>query len=472
MFFRYGRRIRPEDAHFLLRKIGILFLLFGIVIVGAFEWPVFATQEPFWDQVSVLGKRLFSVRGLFYGMLAAGGTAGVCFVTYRFFPMVYRKMRHRQLLAQMLLENGWYYTRKKRSWLDEVLESVFGVRADLKEEISFPKIYYRMQKDVIVITCSLSMGKFQDVFLELEKRLETGLFAELFEKNFFEGYVSYHLLYNLETQRLPIQRVGMTDRGLRLMQSVYWDFEKLPHMLLIGGTGGGKTFFLFSLVKCLLDAKAELVILDPKNADLADLSVVLPHVYSDVDSICDAISVFYQEMCDRQIRMKQIPNYETGHSYSYYGFAPKFLIFDEYVAFFDMLERNLFNEVMTLIRKIIMLGRQAGFFLIVSCQRPDSKYFSDGIRDQFHFRVALGRVSEYGYTMIFGDTNKKFMAKNKVGRGYVDCGDGVISEFYTPLIPKGYDFLKEIGESYACSQSSFEGRVWEREEAEKAEDDA
>ena len=30
------------------------------------------------------------------------------------------------------------------------------------------------------------------------------------------------------------------------------------------------------------------------------------------------------------------------------------------------------------------------------------------------------------------------------GRGYVDTGGSVISEFYTPLVPKGYDFLKEI----------------------------
>lgn len=30
------------------------------------------------------------------------------------------------------------------------------------------------------------------------------------------------------------------------------------------------------------------------------------------------------------------------------------------------------------------------------------------------------------------------------GRGYVDTGGSVISEFYTPLVPKGYDFLESI----------------------------
>ena len=59
-----------------------------------------------------------------------------------------------------------------------------------------------------------------------------------------------------------------------------------------------------------------------------------------------------------------------------------------------------------------MLGRQAGYFLIVACQRPDAKYFSDGIRDNFNFRVGLGRISELGYGMLFGsDVKKQFFQK-------------------------------------------------------------
>ena len=36
----------------------------------------------------------------------------------------------------------------------------------------------------------------------------------------------------------------------------------------------------------------------------------------------------------------------------------------------------------------------------------DAKYLGDGIRDQFNFRVALGRMSEMGYGMMFGETTK------------------------------------------------------------------
>ena len=74
-------------------------------------------------------------------------------------------------------------------------------------------------------------------------------------------------------------------------------------------------------------------------------------------------------------------------------------------------------------------------------------YFGDGIRDNFNFRVALGRMSELGYGMLFGsDVKKQFFQKRIKGRGYCDVGTSVISEFYTPLVPKGYDFLGMIGE--------------------------
>lgn len=95
------------------------------------------------------------------------------------------------------------------------------------------------------------------------------------------------------------------------------------------------------------------------------------------------------------------------------------------------------------LKKIVMLGRQAGYFLIVACQRPDAKYFSDGIRDNFNFRVGLGRISELGYGMLFGsDVKKQFFQKRIKGRGYCDVGTSVISEFYTPLVPKGHDFYR------------------------------
>lgn len=46
------------------------------------------------------------------------------------------------------------------------------------------------------------------------------------------------------------------------------------------------------------------------------------------------------------------------------------------------------------------------------------------------------------------ETNKDFFQKRIRGRGYVDSGNSVISEFYTPLVPKGHDFIETMKEFY------------------------
>ena len=69
--------------------------------------------------------------------------------------------------------------------------------------------------------------------------------------------------------------------------------------------------------------------------------------------------------------------------------------------------------------------------------------------------MGLGRISELGYGMLFGsDVKKQFFQKRIKGRGYCDMGTSVISEFYTPLVPKGHDFFKD----YRFSCTSKAGR--------------
>ena len=110
----------------------------------------------------------------------------------------------------------------------------------------------------------------------------------------------------------------------------------------------------------------------------------------------------------------------------------------------EMLGTKENTAVMNKLKQIVMLGRQAGFFLILACQRPDAKYLGDGIRDQFNFRVALGRMSDGLWHDFGSDVQKDFFLKRIKGRGYVDVGTSVISEFYTPLVPKGYDFWRKL----------------------------
>ncbi|WP_270614698.1 FtsK/SpoIIIE domain-containing protein, partial [Blautia massiliensis (ex Durand et al. 2017)] len=200
--------------------------------------------------------------------------------------------------------------------------------------------------------------KYQDQLLRLEDKLESGLYCELTDKTLHDGYIEYTLLYDMIANRITIDEVRAENGCLRLMKNLVWEYDALPHALIAGGTGGGKTYFLLTLIEALLHTDAVLYILDPKNADLADLGTVMGNVYHTKEEMID---------CEH-------PNYKTGENYAYLGLPPCFLIFDEYVAFFEMLGTKESVSLLSQLKKIVMLGRQAGYFLIVACQRPDAKY--------------------------------------------------------------------------------------------------
>lgn len=364
------------------------------------------------------------------------------YLYYRYRVDSIKQLQHRQKLARMVLQNGWYEAEQFQD--DGFFKDLPSSKT--KEKIShFPKLYYYLKDGLIHINVEITMGKYQDQLLQLEKKLETGLFCELVDKELKESYIEYTLLYDTIASRITIDEVIAKDGRLKLMDNVYWAYDSLPHMLIAGGTGGGKTYFILTLIEALLHTDSKLYILDPKNADLADLETVMDNVYYRKDDMIACIECFYEDMLARSEKMKHHPNYKTGENYAYLGLPAHFLIFDEYVAFMDMLGKESV-KVIDKLKQIVMLGRQAGFFLVLACQRPDAKYLGDGIRDQFNFRIALGRMSELGYGMMFGsDVQKQFFLKPIKGRGYVDTGTSVISEFYTPLVPKKYDFLKQIG---------------------------
>ena len=444
-FNKRGNRIRASDKSLVFRfSFGSLLLLFFAVVMLLNLKSILTTD---WKSVSFLQDGNVHLVVTPYRIVTIVVAALVCVLAALFYRRFQydrvKQLFHRQKLARMLLENGWYESESTQD---------SGFFKDLpattkKEKITyFPKVYYRMEHGLLYIRTEITLGKYQDQLLRLEDKLESGLYCELTDKTLHDGYIEYTLLYDMIANRITIDEVRAENGCLRLMKNLVWEYDALPHALIAGGTGGGKTYFLLTLIEALLHTNAVLYILDPKNSDLADLGTVMPNVYHTKEEMIDCVNAFYEGMVRRSEEMKRHPNYKTGENYAYLGLPPCFLIFDEYVAFFEMLGTKESVGLLSQLKKIVMLGRQAGYFLIVACQRPDAKYFSDGIRDNFNFRVGLGRISELGYGMLFGsDVKKQFFQKRIKGRGYCDVGTSVISEFYTPLVPKGHDFLQEIG---------------------------
>lgn len=273
--FKYkGNRIRASDQHLVYRFcMSALILLFLCIVVLLNLKQIVHTD---WENFN-LSKMEFSLSSYNFItiLIAAGVCALVAFLYVRFCYDSFKKMVHRQKLARMILENKWYEAEqtKQNGFFTDLPSSS-------KEKIVwFPKIYYQMKDGLLHIQCEISMGKYQEQLLNLEDKLESGLYCEMTDKVLHDGYIEYTLLYDMVANRISIEEVKAEHGGLKLMKNLIWEYDALPHALIAGGTGGGKTYFLLTIIETLLQTNAVLFILDPKNADLADLGTVMKNVY-------------------------------------------------------------------------------------------------------------------------------------------------------------------------------------------------
>lgn len=97
---------------------------------------------------------------------------------------------------------------------------------------------------------------------------------------------------------------------MKLSEGVYWDFVHDPHLLIAGGTGGGKTVFLRSLLVALLRL-GRVEILDPKQADfvsLKDLNVLKGRVTWETEGMAQRLIDLNHQMDERYELMRKISN--------------------------------------------------------------------------------------------------------------------------------------------------------------------
>ncbi|MCO7128045.1 FtsK/SpoIIIE domain-containing protein, partial [Sporolactobacillus shoreicorticis] len=273
-YFVYkGKRIRASDQHLVFRftatSLVLVFLLVLLVFHGkqliSLDWQNFQLFHDGRLQLSIRPYLIFSV------LVAAGVSLLAAYLFYHFQRDHVKQLIHRQKLAKMILENKWYESEQIQQ--DGFFKD-WPSRKPKEKITHFPKMYYRLKDGLIHIHVEIPLGKYQDQLLHLEKKLESGLYCELVDKELKDSYVAYTLLYDMIANRITIDEVKAEHGSLKLMKNIWWDYDQLPHMLIAGGTGGGKSYFIFSLIEALARTNAVLYVLDPKNADLADLSEV------------------------------------------------------------------------------------------------------------------------------------------------------------------------------------------------------
>ncbi|MGC4388424.1 cell division protein FtsK, partial [Streptococcus suis] len=70
----------------------------------------------------------------------------------------------------------------------------------------------------------LEGNKFQDRFINLGATLEVMFNGDFRNKTFDNRFVTYEIAINRIASRINVSEVTMTDKGLRLMKDVFWDY--------------------------------------------------------------------------------------------------------------------------------------------------------------------------------------------------------------------------------------------------------
>lgn len=356
----------------------------------------------------------------------------------------FQKIERLAKLAFFLKENGYTYTKKVKTESGTV------------DKVTFPTVYLKQNRYDLEVAFKMAGNKFQDKFKKIGGDLETTFFMDFMEVQDDIKFKTYKLAYSAFLNRIKVTDVEYSDNGIQLMKNLYWNPIDDPHLLVVGGTGGGKTVLLRTLIRAL--AKEGVVdIGDPKQADfvtMAEQKAFEGRIAYNAEDVVAMIERGVDIMFSRYayIRQKRAENGDKDMKKFYeYGFEPYFLVCDEYNALCAMLDFQTRQRLDNAMGQFLFLGRQAGCFGIIAMQKPAREDLGSKLQANINFRISVGRLDEISYDLTFGEVNKnkefkyvKFVGGKRVyGRGYASVYGEVAREFYSPLLEKKFSFYDE-----------------------------
>ncbi|MDO8515426.1 MAG: DNA translocase FtsK [bacterium] len=197
------------------------------------------------------------------------------------------------------------------------------------------------------------------------------------------------------------------------------DIGKMPHVLVAGATGSGKSICINAFITSLLfrnsPSELKLIMIDPKRVELT-LYNGIPHLLTpvivDLEKILSALKWALSEM-DRRYKLfaaNGVRNIDSYNELSGFQALPYIVIFIDELA-----EIMLFApvEVEDSICRIAQLARATGIHLVVSTQRPSVDVITGLIKANISCRIAFNVTSMVDSRVIIDTPG----AEKLLGRG-------------------------------------------------------
>ncbi len=214
---------------------------------------------------------------------------------------------------------------------------------------------------------------------------------------------------------LPVA-LGLASAG----EPVVLDLLKMPHLLIAGATGSGKSVCINTIISSIIchqdPAKVRMLLVDPKRVELTPYNGI-PHLVTpvvvDPDKVVRLLKGAIQEMM-RRYKLLEEAGARNIVSYNRSPRAteemPYFVICIDELA--DLMMTASFDVEQSLCR-LAQLGRATGIHLIVATQRPSVDVLTGLIKANFPSRIAFAVASQVDSRTILDSAG----AERLLGRG-------------------------------------------------------
>jgi len=249
-----------------------------------------------------------------------------------------------------------------------------------------------------------------------------------------------HSQYQEGGDALPIA-IGKDVSGM----PSYTDLAEMPHMLVAGATGSGKTIFLNTLILSLLyrhtPETLRIIMVDPKRVEFQHYNS-LPHllcpVVHDATKTINALQWLVREMERRfevfsEIPARNIKSYNTHKSVIAAGSEMPYivLVIDELADLMAAKGRELEAGIV----RLAQMARATGIHLVLATQRPSVEVITGLIKANITSRISFQVTSQVDSRTIL-DTSG---AEKLLGAGdllFLSSKSSKITRIQAPYIPE------------------------------------
>ena len=189
-----------------------------------------------------------------------------------------------------------------------------------------------------------------------------------------------------------------------------FDLTKMPHLLVAGSTGSGKSVCINGIIASILmrykPTEVKLVLVDPKKVELTNYNGI-PHLLCPVVSdpkkasltlqrVVTEMDNRFQTFSDKEVKNitgynDMIEKYNKKHPESPQSKMPYIVVIIDELADLMLVASK---EVEDSITRITQLARAAGIHLIVATQRPSTDVITGLIKNNIPSRIAFAVASQ------------------------------------------------------------------------------